>query len=439
MCIYLEAVIERAKKALAPAMTSGRHNFGLADAKGATLRDTKGNAYIDFFGGVAVCATGHSHPKVVEAIKLQAEKFIHGFLGGTYFYIEPAIEFAERLKEIAPGDLRNGKVFFCNSGSEAVEGGIKLARLHTKRPEILGFLSSFHGRTLGAASITSSKSSYRKTLIPLMSGVVHVPYPYCYRCIFKQEYPDCDMYCLDYINLTLKTLVYPDDLATILVEPIIGEGGYIVPPDEFLPRLRKLCDENEFLLTCDEVQTGFGRTGKMFACELNNVEPDIMLTAKGIASGMPIGAIIAKSEIMETFQPGVHATTFGGNPVSCVAGIATIDVIQQEHLVDKAASLGAHTMKRLKEMLNERSFIGDVRGKGLMIGVELVKDKKNKEPLSREAIQRLYSETTKRGLAIAVTGTYSNVIRIAPPLVITGEQVDRGLEIIEDSLKQLER
>ena len=413
-------------------------NFILSNAKGVLLEGVDGNKYIDFFSGIAVCNTGHCHPHVVEAIKSQADKALHGFLGGTFFYQKPVIKFAEKLKDISPEGLHDGKVFFCNSGAEAVEGGTKLARLYTKKLVILSFLGGFHGRTLGAASVTASKSLYRKTLVPLLGGTFQVPYPYCYRCIFKQEYPDCALHCLNYITRIFDTIVSSGDVAAVLVEPIQGEGGYIVPPDEFFSRLKKICEEYEFLLIDDEVQTGFGRTGKMFACEHGNVTPDIMLMAKGIASGLPIGAVIAKKEIMETFQPLTHSTTFGGNPLCCAAGLATVDVIQHEKLAENAVRMGTFMMKRLSEIRDERRLVGDVRGKGLMIGVELVKDKKSKEPAVKET-EMFASEAAKRGLIISTTGIYRNVIRIAPPLIISKEFVEKGLEIIEDSLKKTEK
>jgi 4-aminobutyrate aminotransferase len=430
-------LIERTKNCLAPCQAVCRLNFVLSEAKGVLLQDVEGNKYIDFFSGIAVCSTGHCHPDVVKAIKSQADKALHGFLGGIYFPQEPIIKFAERLKEIAPGALNGGRIFFCNSGAEAVEGGIKLARLHTKKPVILSFLGSFHGRTLGAASVTASKSLYRKMLTPFLAGTFQTPYPYCYRCIFKQEYPDCDLHCLNYIPRILDTIVPSEEVAAVLVEPIQGEGGYIVPPNEFFPRLKKICEEYSFLFIDDEVQTGFGRTGKMFACEYSNVSPDIMLMAKGIASGLPIGAIIASKEIMDTFQPQTHASTFGGNPLCCAAGLATVDVIQREKLAENAATMGAYMMKRFSEMRDERRLVGDVRGKGLMIGVELVKDKKSKEPAAKET-DMLASEAAKRGLIISTTGLYRNVIRIAPPLIITKEFVEKGLEIMEDILKKME-
>jgi 4-aminobutyrate aminotransferase len=411
--------------------------FVLSKAKGCWLEDVDGNQYLDFFAGIAVCNTGHCHPRVVEAVKSQADKALHGFLGSSFFHQKPIVEFAEKLKEISPGDLHDGKVFFCNSGAESTEAGIKLARLHARKLLILSFLGAFHGRTFGAGSVTASKSLYRRTLEPLFTGTFHVPYAYCYRCFFKQEYPSCDLFCLSYITRVLETSVSKEDVAAVLAEPVQGEGGYIVPPPEFYPRLKRICEEHGFLLIDDEVQTGFGRTGKMFACEHSNVVPDIMQMAKGIASGLPLGAVIAKKEIMEAFQPELHSSTFASNPLSCAAGLATVEVIQHEKLSENAARIGDFMMKRLHEMQNERRLVGDVRGKGLMIGVELVKDKKTKEPAVQEA-EKFAAEATKSGLLIAITGTYRNVIRIAPPLIITEDLAEKGLEIIEGVLKRIE-
>lgn len=433
----MTSIKERAKNSIAPSQSSSKIGFVLSKAKGVSLEDVDGNQYLDFFSGIAVCNTGHCHPRVVEAIKSQADIALHGFLASNYFHQNPIVEFAEKLKEISPGDLRDGKVFFCNSGAESTEAGIKLARLHTRKLIILSFLGGFHGRTFGAGSVTSSKSLYRRTLQPLFAGTVQVPYAYCYRCFFKQEYPNCDLFCLSYITRVLETSVSREDVAAVLAEPVQGEGGYIVPPPEFYPRLKRICEEHGFLFIDDEVQTGFGRTGKMFACEHSNVVPDIMQMAKGIASGLPLGAVIAKKKIMEAFQPEFHSSTFAGNPLSCAAGLATIEVIQRERLAENAARIGDFMMKRLDEMQDERRLVGNVRGKGLMIGVELVKDKKTKEPAVQET-GKFASEAAKSGLLVSSTGVYRNVIRIAPPLIITEEFVEKGLGIIEDVLKRIE-
>ncbi|MGB9708707.1 acetyl ornithine aminotransferase family protein [Infirmifilum uzonense] len=397
---------------------------------GVWLEDPDGNKYLDFNSGIGVNNTGHAHPKVIEAIKRQAELLLHYSL--TDFLYETPVQLAEKLVKITPGTFPK-KVFYTNSGAESIEAAIKVARGHFKgsRPYIIAFSGSFHGRTMGALSLTASKPVQRKGFSPLVPNVVHVPYPYCYRCPFRQKYPDCNMWCVDFIEeWVLKKYVPPEEVAAIAFEPIAGEGGYIVPPPDFFKRLKKLADKYGILLIDDEVQAGIGRTGKWFAIEHWGVEPDLIAIAKGIASGLPLGALVGKREIMD-LPPGTHASTFGGNPVSCAAAIATLEVIEQERLLENAQKVGDHAMKRLNEMKEEIPSIGDVRGKGLMIGVELVKPDGSPNP---ELLKNTLDIAFKSGLLVIGSGL--STIRIAPPLVITREEMDVGLEILKASLKK---
>jgi 4-aminobutyrate aminotransferase len=399
--------------------------------KGCIVKDVDGNEFIDFNSGLVCLNVGHSHPKVVAAIKKQCDRFLH--YSNTDFYYDEVIDLAGKLAEITPGDFRK-KVYFGNSGAEAIEAAVKLAKWHTRRQLFIGFISAFHGRTIGALSFTASKLAQRRYFFPLMPGVTHVPYPYCYRCPFRLTYPECHYWCVDFIDeYVLQKYVPPEDTAAILYEPIQGEGGYVVPPPEYPKRLKKLADKYGLLLIDDEVQTGMGRTGKWFAIEHWDVEPDIVCSAKGLASGMPLGAVIAKAEVMD-WVGGSHASTFGGNPLSCAAAIALIDVIKEEKLLENAAKQGAYIMKRLEELKAQSEIVGDVRGKGLMIGLEIVEDKKSKKP-APEKVKEIMMRSWKRGVAVITCGT--STIRIAPPLVITRELVDSALDIIEDTVKEV--
>ena len=403
-------------------------------AEDCILIDVDGNKYIDLNAGIAVISVGHRHPKVIEAITKQCEKLLHYSL--TDFYYESAVALAKKIVEIVPGKFKK-KVFFCNSGAEAVEGSIKAARAYFKgsRPYIIAYIGSFHGRLFGAMALTSSKPVQRKWFSPLLPCVEHVPYPYCYRCPWKQEYPDCGYWCVDFIEeYYFKKYVPPDETACIIFEPIQGEGGYVVPPPNYWLKIKKLCEKYGILMISDEVQAGMGRTGKWFAIEHWNVAPDLITVAKGIAAGMPLGAIIGREEIMN-LPKGSHASTFGGNPVSCAAANAVIEIIKEENLLENATKIGEYTIKRFKEMQEKMEIIGDVRGKGLMIGVELVRNKETKEPAVKELSETLI-RCFKRG--IAVIGAGKSTIRIAPPLTITRELMDKAIDIIEEVLTEVE-
>lgn len=407
--------------------------LAIQSGKGCIIRDVDGNEYIDFNSGLVCLNVGHSHPKVVEAVKNQLDRFLHYSI--TDFMYHEVVDTAEKLVEITPGRWQK-KVFFCNSGAESVEAGAKLARWHTRKQSYIAFISAFHGRTFGGMSFTSSKPVQRRYFFPLVPGVTHVPYGYCYRCPFKLTYPDCHYWCVDFIDeYVLQKYVPPEEVAAFVFEPIQGEGGYVVPPPEYFQRLKKLADRYGILMMDDEVQAGMARTGKWFAIEHWGVEPDIICIAKSIAAGMPLGAMVAKDSIMD-WEGGSHASTFGGNPVSCAAASAVINVIQDEGLRENAAKEGTYIMKRLRDLKEESAIVGDVRGKGLMIGIELVEDKTSKKPASKQAAE-VMMRSWKRGVAVITCG--KSTIRIAPPLVITRELVDAGMDIIEDAIKQVER
>lgn len=400
--------------------------------KGMMIEDVDGNTFLDFTSGIATCSTGHCHPKVVEAITRQAGKLIH--MSGTDFYYPSQIKLAERLAGITPGN-KNKRVFFGNSGAEAIEAAFKLARYHKKREMFIAFYGSFHGRTMGALSLTASKAVQKRYFNPLIPGVRHAPYAYCYRCHYNLIYPDCDIECVKWIRDVLFTnTIPPEEVAAIVVEPIQGEGGYIVPPKEFHTRLHSLAKEFGILYIADEIQSGMGRTGKMLASGHFGIKPDIITLAKGIASGMPVGAMVASAGIMD-WVPGSHASTFGGNPVSCEAALVTIDLIQNE-LMENAAEIGGYLLNRLEEMKKEYEIIGDVRGKGLMIGIELVRDRETKELADKER-EKIIQGCFKKGLLLLGCG--KNSVRFMPPLIVSRKDADTALSIFEETLREVER
>ena len=387
-----------------------------------------GNRFLDFNAGIAVVAAGHCHPRVVEAIQKQAARLIH--MSGTDFYYEELVALAEKLAEIAPGEIPR-RVSFGNSGAEAIEGSIKLARYATGRDKIIAFLGGFHGRTLGALSLTASKAVQRRHFGPLIPGVVHAPYPYCYRCPFGRESESCAVECVKHIEDTLlKTISPAEETAAIVVEPVQGEGGYVVPPRKFFDELARVAQQNGILLIFDEVQSGMGRTGKMWAAEHFDSVPDILAVAKGIASGMPLGATVARADLM-TWPPGAHASTFGGNPVCCAAALATIALLE-EGLVENAARMGSHLMDRMREWPARFPQVGEVRGLGLMIGIELVRDRETKQK-APELRDRVLRQAFERGLL--VLGAGDNNIRLCPPLVVTRDQCDFAMETLEECLR----
>jgi 4-aminobutyrate aminotransferase len=424
-----KAIIERDAKVVSPSYTRS-YPFVMARGSGATVEDVDGNIFLDCAAGIAVNSTGHSHPDVVAAIVDQAQKFLH--MSGTDFYYEPQVRLGEEMNALAPmsGTKRS---FFSNSGTEAVEAAIKLARYHTKRHGIIAFLGSFHGRTMGSLSLTSSKAIQRKGFGPPLSGAYHAPFANCYRCPLGLRPDGCAAACLDFLeDQVFVHLVSPDEVAAVVVEAIQGEGGYVVPPAEFHQRLRDLTKKHGMLLVIDEVQSGMGRTGKMFAIEHFGVEPDVVTVAKGVASGLPLGVTVARSELM-AWPPGTHASTFGGNPVSCAASLATIKLLK-DRLMANAAEVGGHLMDRLRALQDKHEIIGDVRGKGLMIGIELVKDRETKERAVKER-DRLVDECFKRGLL--VLGAGRNALRLCPPLVLSKPEADTAVEIIDQALQAI--
>ena len=401
--------------------------------KDCILRDVDENEYIDFNSGLVCLNVGHNHPKVIEAIKKQCDRYIHYSM--TDFFYREVADLGEKLCEITPGKWQK-KVFFGNSGAESIEGAAKLARWHTRRQLFIAFIGAFHGRTLGAISFTASKPVQRRHFFPLVPGITHVPYAYCYRCPFKMNYPDCDYWCVDFIDEhVLQKYVPPEDVAAFVFEPIQGEGGYVVPPPEYFQRLKKLADKYGILFIDDEVQAGMGRTGKWCAIENWKVEPDVVCMAKSIASGLPLSAIVAKAKVMD-WEVGAHATTFGGNPVACAASSAVLDVIKNERLMENAVKQGNYIMKRLNEVKETSEILGDVRGKGLMIGAEIVENKKTKASAPKKA-EEIIMRSWKRGVAVITCG--KSTIRIAPPLTITKDLVDSALDILIDTMTEVEK
>jgi len=399
-------------------------------AKGLWLHDVDGNIFLDFTAGIAVNATGHCHPQVVKAIQMQAKQLLH--MSGTDFYYTPQIILAEKLAALAPG-RGTKRVYFGNSGAEAVEAAFKLARWHTKRELNIAFFGAFHGRTMGALSLTASKTIQKKHYNPLVPGITHIPYGYCYRCPYNLTYPQCNLHCVHWVEDTLfRTTVPAEEVAAIFVEPIQGEGGYIVPPPEFHKEFYKIAKKYGILYVADEVQSGMGRTGKMFAMEHFGVTADIMSLAKGIASGLPLGATIAPAKIMN-WEAGSHASTFGGNPLSCRAALATIELLEK-NMMKNAARQGERLMKGLTALQKNFECMGDVRGRGLMVAVELVKDRETKEPATKWR-SRIIKKSFEKGLLLLGCG--ENSIRFSPSLSVTSTEVDTCLSIFEESVKEV--
>jgi 4-aminobutyrate aminotransferase len=418
------AILERDAEVVSPSYPRDEP-FVISHGRGAEVWDVDGNRFLDFAAGIAVCSTGHCHPDVVQAIKVAADRFLH--ISSDYWH-EGQVRLAERIAELAPmGEPVMS--FFTQSGTESVEAALKLARHFTGRPRFIGFLGGFHGRTMGALALTSSKYTQQSDFFPTMPGVTHVPYPSSYRPLYVGS--DQGIAVLEYIERVLfEANVPPNEVAAIVVEPILGEGGYVVPPDSFLPGLRSLCDRHGILLVFDEVQCGIGRTGAMFAGQHWGVAPDIMTLAKGIGSGLPIGMTVAKKRIMETWPRGAHGNTYGGNPICCAAALATLDLVEREY-ARNAAAVGAHFLDRLRQLQARYDVIGDVRGKGLMIGAELVTDPVSKTP-ARKLCHAVVHRAFQNGLLLLSCG--ASTVRFMPPLMITERDVDEALAIVEKSL-----
>jgi len=412
------AMIERDAKVASPSYPRD-YPFVISHGKGTEVWDVDGNRFLDLAAGIAVCATGHAHPRVVKAVQDAAAKFLH--ISSDYWH-EEMTSLAEKLSALAPMS-EPGMVFFCQSGTESVEGALKLARYVTKRGRILAFLGSFHGRTMGSLSLTSSKYTQQAGFFPTMPGVTHVPYPNTYRPLFAGD--DQGRAVLDYIRMLFERNLPPSEVAAIVIEPLQGEGGYLVPPPGFLAGLRQICDEHGILLVFDEVQSGVGRTGRMFCAEHSGVKPDIMTLAKGLGSGMPIGAVVARASLMKQWKKGAHGNTFGGNPVSCAAANATVELVRDQYAAN-AAKVGAHFMKRLHELKPDYPCIGDIRGLGLMIGVEMIE--KDGSP-ARAMVDRLLHRAYQNGLLLLSCGV--STLRFMPPLL-----VDEALVYLRQSLDE---
>jgi 4-aminobutyrate aminotransferase len=426
-----QAYLTKNKQTVSPSLPHA-YPLVIKEAQGCVVEDLDGNTFLDFAAGIAVCSTGHCHPKVVKAIQDQAEKLIH--ICGADFYDPNYIDLCDRLGSLAPGEGPK-KVFLGNSGAEAVEAALKLSRHHTRRSHIIAFIGAFHGRTMGAISLTASKPLYHQGFGPLLSNITHVPYAYCYRCAYNLTYPACNLACVDYLEDSLFAhKIPPEEVAAVFVEPVQGEGGYIVPPNGWLAKLRELCDKYGILLVADEVQSGIGRTGKMFASEHWGVVPDIVCSAKSLASGMPLSAMIAKEEVM-TWPPGAHGSTYGGNPVTTAAAQATLDVIEEENLIANAEKVGSALKEQLCGIAESSTMIGDIRGLGLMIGVELVKDKNTKERAKKETGD-VMAACFERGLMVLPCGP--NGIRFSPPLNITEKEAETAAEIFAEALFSVE-
>ena len=424
--------IKRDHASLSPSYARA-YPFVMDRGFGSEVWDVDGNRFIDMNAGIAVTSTGHSHPLVVQAIKDQAERFLH--MSGTDFYFDKMVLLGEKLNDVRPMK-EDIYTFFTNSGAEAVEVAIKLARHHTGRQHFIGFLGGFHGRTMGALSFTSSKAIYRKNFGPTMPGVIHIPYPNAYRPILHslpgEDYGDA---VLDYLeDVIFGQMVAANEVAGILIEPIQGEGGYVVPTPNFFPRLREICNKHGIMLIADEVQSGMGRTGKWWAIENFGVEPDIITSAKGIASGLPLGAVMARKSVMN-WRPGQQGSTFGGNPLSCAASLATIDAIEQEAMLENTLNVGDYAMDVLSEMAVRHPTIGEVRGKGLMIGVEFVLDK-HKKTIAHDHAENIVAKAFEKGALFLSCGKSS--IRMSPALNISRKLMDEALSIFEDAVTEAE-
>jgi len=407
----------------------------VVSAKGAIVRDVEGRDFIDFSSGIGVMNVGHSHPKVVAAIKDQAEKFTH-----TCFMVlpyEPVVTLAQKLCAVTPGAFPKTALFI-NSGAEAVENAVKIARYYTKRPAVIAFENGYHGRTLLTMSLTSKVKPYKFGFGPFAPEVYRMPFAYCYRCPFGLEYPGCDVACADHLKEFFISHVAAEKTAAVIAEPITGEGGFITPPPEYFPKLIKICRDNGILFIADEIQTGMGRTGRMFAMEHWNVEPDLMTVAKSLAAGMPLSAVVGRKEMMEVVHPFGLGGTYGGNPVACRAGLAVMEIFEEENLLQAAETLGKKLKKRFDAFQKEYELIGEVRGMGPMMALELVKDRETKEPATDEA-KALVKFCYDKGLIILSCGNFGNVIRTLMPLIITDELLDRGLAIMEEGLTSLSK
>ena len=411
------------------------HPIFAKKAKGAIVTDVEGKEYIDFAGGIGVNNIGHCDEEVLKAVRDQIDQYIH-----TCFHVvmyEPYVDLARRLNSLTPGTFPK-KTMFANSGAEAVENAIKIARHATGRPATIAFEDAFHGRTLLAVSLTSKMKPYKFGFAPYAPEIYRIPYAYCYRCAFNLEYPSCELHCAYVLKEFFHTHISAENVAALIVEPVLGEGGFVIPPKEYFKVLQKICQDNGIVFIADEIQSGFGRTAKMFAMEHYEVAPDIITMAKSLAGGFPLSAITGRAELMDHPQPGGLGGTYGGNPVACRAGLAVLDQFEKKDLLSRAEKIGKKVLETFKDFYDRFPSVGDVRGLGAMVGMELVTDRKSKEPATA-LTKRLIETCREKGLLMISAGTHANVIRPLMPLVITDEQLERGLLIIEESFGELHR
>ncbi|WP_019121873.1 aspartate aminotransferase family protein [Brevibacillus massiliensis] len=425
-------LIKKMPKRLAPSMAKDHPNLPVIKEEGCYYYGLDGKKYLDFTSGIAVANTGHRHPKIVQAIKEAADQLTHG-PSGVIIY-ESILRLADELAEILPGNL--DCFFFANSGTEAVEGAIKLAKYVTRRPYVVSFIGCFHGRSLGALSVTSSKSKYRKYVQP-SHLTYQLPYANTAEC---PPGMDAETYCIEKLEKDFATLfkhqVTPEEVACVIVEPVLGEGGYIIPPKGWLHKLREICNRYQILLIFDEVQTGFGRTGEWFAAQTFGVTPDIMAIAKGIASGLPLSATVASQELMQQWPLGSHGTTFGGNPIACSVALATLAVIKEERLIENAREMGAYAVEKLQQLKAKHPLIGSIRAVGLMIGIEIV-DPVTKAP-DGDALIKILDIALRKGVLFYLCGNHGEVIRMVPPLTVSKEQIDEGLRLLDEAMTEFE-
>src|SRR5437660_5971370 len=425
-----KALGERRIRAVARGLSHGTPVY-VAKAEGAMLEDVDGNRYIDLAGGIGCLNVGHRRDVVINAIRRQLDRFLHTCIQVTPY--ESYVRLAERLNELTPGKFPK-KTLFVNSGAEAVENALKIARAYTGRPAIIAFEDAFHGRTMMTLALTSKTHPYKAGFAPFPSDVYRVPFAYCYRCAYSLKYPSCDIFCACHLEDTFKRVVAAESVAAVIVEPVTGEGGFIAPPPQFLPLLQEICHRHGILFVADEVQTGFGRTGSLFACERYGLEPDLLVTAKSLGGGLPLGAVTGRAEIMDAPCIGALGGTFGGNPLACEAALAVLETLEQDQLAERAKHLGERFAARAHAWQQQWPLVGDVRGLGAMQAIELVRSPQTREPADEET-KEIVRYCYERGLIVLPAGSYSNVVRLLAPLVITDEQFDEALQVLETAIK----
>jgi 4-aminobutyrate aminotransferase/(S)-3-amino-2-methylpropionate transaminase len=425
-----KALSRRREQAVPRGLSHGTPIY-VAKAEDAWMEDVDGNRYIDFAGGIGSINVGHRHEPVVAAVQEQLNRYLHTCVQVTPY--ESYVRLAERLNQIAPGNFPK-KTLFLNSGAEAVENAVKIARAHTGRSGIIAFEDAFHGRTMMGLALTSKTHPYKAGFAPFPGEVYRIPYAYCYRCSYSLKYPSCDLFCARHLEDTFKRVVASEDVAAVIAEPVLGEGGFVAPPLDFFKTLVEICHKHSVLFIADEIQTGFGRTGAMFACDRYGIEPDLLITAKSLGGGLPISAVTGRAEIMDAPGPGGLGGTFSGNPLSCAAALAVLDIFERENLSERANELGERFQQRARKWQKRWRLIGDVRGLGGMQAMELVRSPETREPASEETKQ-IVRHCYERGLITLSAGSYGNVIRVLVPLVVTNEQMDEGLDVLESALQ----